>query len=57
MKKRIVVEYGNVKKLSEALNCTPQMTTLSLAYKRNSILARKIRRVAVEQYGGVEVGE
>lgn len=57
MKKRIVVEYGNVKKLSEALNCTQQMTTLSLAYKRNSILARKIRRVAVEQYGGVEVGE
>jgi hypothetical protein len=57
MKKRVVVEHGDTLKIAKALGCSRQMVIMSLRYKKNSILAGKIRYVAVSQFGGVEVGE
>lgn len=57
MKKKIVLDRGNVAKIAKVMNCTPEMVSKSVNFKKNSLLARKIRFVAKEQFGGVEVGE
>lgn len=57
MKKKIVLDHGNVSKIAKVMNCTREMVSKSLSFKKNSLLARKIRYVAKEQFGGVEVGE
>ncbi len=51
-KERIYVPYGNVKKISEALECTPQMVNGALRGLRTSKLAEKIRHVALKEYEG-----
>lgn len=56
MNRRIVLERGNVMKIARAMNCTREMVGKSLSFKKNSMLARKIRHVAKEQYGGIEIG-
>jgi hypothetical protein len=48
MKRRIVVERGDGRCLSEIFGCTVQMVTYSLSFKKNSLLARKIRKAALE---------
>jgi hypothetical protein len=55
MKRRIVVERGDVNEIAKILRCTRQMVTYSLAFKKNSLLARKIRKVAMER-GGIDTG-
>lgn len=55
MKKKIVLDHGNVAKIAKVMNCTPEMVSKSVNFKKNSLLARKIRVVAVKQFGGVEV--
>lgn len=51
------MDYGNVAKIAKVMNCTPVMVSMAINFKKNSLLARKIRYVAKEQFGGVEVGE
>lgn len=57
MKRKIVLDRGNVAKIAKVMNCTPEMVSKSVNFKKNSLLARRIRYVAKEQFGGVEVGE
>lgn len=55
MSKKIVLQHGDVSKVAASMNCTREMVSKALNYKKNSLLARKIRFVAKEQYHGVEV--
>ena len=55
MKERIVVEYGEVSKIAGLMGCSPEMVTHSLAFRKNSKLARSIRKLAIER-GGSKVG-
>lgn len=55
--RKIVVEYGNVGKIAKVMKCTPEMVSKALNFKKNSLLSRKIRKVAKEQFGGVEIGD
>lgn len=54
MKKRIVVEHGEVNVIAKILGCTRETVSRALAYQKHTILAQKIRKVALER-GGVEV--
>lgn len=56
MKARIVVEYGEVSKIAGLLGCSPEMVTHSLAFRKNSKLARSIRKLALDR-GGLKVGD
>lgn len=55
MKRRIVVEYGEVNKIAELIGCTNVMVSHALAFRKNSRLARSIRKFALER-GGTEIG-
>jgi hypothetical protein len=55
MKQRIVVERGEVNELHKLFKCSRQMVTYSLSFKKNSFLARKIRKAAMER-GGIDTG-
>lgn len=55
MKKKIVVERGEVGKLAELMGCTRVMVSYSLSYRKNSRLAKAIRKLAIER-GGVRIG-
>lgn len=55
MKRRIVVEYGEVNKIAELIGCTNVMVSHALAFRKNSRLARSIRKLALER-GGIEIG-
>ncbi|MCS3049319.1 ArsR family transcriptional regulator [Parabacteroides johnsonii] len=55
MKKRIVVEYGEVRRIALLMNCTYETVSRALAYKKDTKLARAIRKMALMR-GGVEVG-
>lgn len=56
MNRRIVMERGNVVKIAQTMNCTREMVSKALNFKKDSALARRIRFVAKEQYGGIEIG-
>lgn len=51
------MDRGSVVKLASAMNCTREMVSKALNFKKDSMLARKIRYVAKEQYGGIEIGD
>ncbi len=55
MKERIVVEYSEVGKIAGLLGCSREMVSHSLAFRKNSKLARSIRKIAIER-GGTKVG-
>lgn len=55
MKRRIVVEHGEVKRIALLMNCTYEMVSHSLAYRKNTKLAKAIRKMALIR-GGIEVG-
>lgn len=57
MNRRIVLDRGDGLKIASTFRCTREMVSKALNYKKNSQLARKIRYVAKEQYGGVEIGK
>ena len=40
MKKRIIVEYGEVKRIALLMNCTYEMVSHSLAYRKDTKLAK-----------------
>lgn len=56
MNKRIVMDRGSVLKLAKSMNCTREMVSKALNFKKDTVLARKIRHVAKDQYGGIEIG-
>lgn len=56
MKKRIVVDHGEVKRIALLMNCTYEMVSHSLAYRKDTKLAKAIRKMALIR-GGVEVGD
>jgi hypothetical protein len=47
---------GEGKKLAKLFGCTQQMVSYSLTFRKNSFLARKIRKAAMER-GGFDTGE
>jgi hypothetical protein len=51
MKRKIVVERGECKKLAMLFGCSEQMVYYSLSFRKNSLLARKIRNAAMERGG------
>lgn len=55
MNRKIVISHGDGMKIATSFNCTREMVSKALNFKKNSLLARKIRFVAKEQYNGVEV--
>ena len=55
MKERIVVEYSEGVKKTGLLGCSREMVSHSLAFRKNSKLARSIRKLAIER-GGTKVG-
>ncbi len=55
MKKRIIVEHGEVKRIALLMNCTYEMVSHSLAYRKDTKLAKAIRKMALMR-GGIEVG-
>ena len=56
MKKRIIVEHGEVRRIAHLMNCTPEMVSHSLAFRKDTRMARAIRKMALTR-GGVEVGD
>lgn len=55
MKERIVVERGYVNRIAQMKNCSREMVGHSLAFRKNTRLARSIRKLALE-LGGIKVG-
>ena len=56
MNRRIVMDRGNVVKIAKTMNCTREMVSKALNFKKDTDLARRIRHVAKSQYGGIEIG-
>lgn len=56
MNKRIIVERGVGKKIASLMGITTEMVSKSLNYKKDSHLARKVRYIAIKDFGGVIVG-
>jgi len=56
MKRRIVTERGEVKRLADLFGCTVQMASYALNFRRNSFFARDIRKEALKR-GGFDTGE
>lgn len=56
MNRRIVMDRGDVSRIAGAIGCTREMVSRALNYRVDTSLARRIRFVAKEQYGGVEIG-
>lgn len=56
MQKRVKViqlPQGNVQKIMKAYGVSETLVFNALAYRSNSLMAEKIRKDAVENYGGV----
>ena len=54
MRKKIVVEHGEVGEISRLMGCTRQMVNNSLTYRKDTDLAKRIRKMAIMR-GGQEV--
>lgn len=57
MHKRIIVDRGVGKKIAKLMGITTEMVSKSLNFKKNSILARKVRYMAIKDFDGVVIGE
>lgn len=55
MEERIIVARGNVSRIAQMKNCSREMVSHSLAFRKNTRLARSIRKLALE-LGGIKVG-
>lgn len=53
--KKIIAPIGTGVKVARALGCSTTQVSLAMNYRDDSLLSRKIRKVAVEQFGGQEV--
>ena len=54
MKKKIAVEHGEVSRIAHLMHCTREMVSHSLNYRKDTQLAKAIRKMAILR-GGVEV--
>jgi hypothetical protein len=52
MKRRIVVDRGEVLAIARLIGCTRQMVGYSLNFNKNTVLAGKIGKIAIDR-GGV----
>lgn len=50
--KKILIPYGNGAKLAKVFGCKSSAVSLALNYRRNDSISTRIRKVAIEQYGG-----
>lgn len=55
MRRRIVVEQGEVTAIARLMGCTTVFVSYALNFRRDSELARRIRRMALLR-GGIEIG-
>lgn len=55
MRRRIVVEQGEVTAIARLMGCTTVFVSYAINFRRDSELARRIRRMALLR-GGIEVG-
>ena len=51
---RVLVEYGEGRKIAKLLGCTPKMVCEALSGKKDTPLARKIRKLAIDRGGVVK---
>lgn len=56
MKKRVIVERGVGRRIAKLLDITPEMVSKSLNFGKDSRLARRVRHIALKDFGGVIVG-
>jgi hypothetical protein len=52
MKRRIVVDRGEVLAIARLIGCTRQMVGYSLNFNKNTVLAGKIGKIAIDRGGG-----
>lgn len=55
MKRRIIVEYGEVRRIAHLMNCTPEFVSRCLSFSKDTKLAKAVRKMAIMR-GGVEIG-
>lgn len=55
MRRKIVVEQGEVTAIAKLMGCTTVFVSYALNFRKNSELAKRIRRMALLR-GGIEVG-
>lgn len=55
MRRKIVVEQGEVTAIAKLMGCTTVFVSYALNFRKNSELAQRIRRMALLR-GGIEVG-
>lgn len=55
MKPEIIVKHGIIKEISLVINCHRDSVKKSLSGKIYSEKADAIRKIAIEQFGGVEI--
>jgi len=53
--RKIVISHGIGVKIAKVMGCRPEAVSMALNFRRNDTTSRKIRKVAVEQFGGVEI--
>lgn len=56
MKRKIVVEYGEVRRIARLMNCTPEFVSRSLSFGKDTQLAKAVRKMALMR-GGIEIGD
>lgn len=54
MKKKIVVMHGEMNEISRLMGCSREMVSLSLSFRKDTDLAKRIRKMAILR-GGKEV--
>ena len=54
MKKKIVVMHGEMNEFSRLMGCSREMVSLSLSFRKDTDLAKRIRKMAILR-GGKEV--
>lgn len=52
--KKIVVEHGEQLAIAQIMRCSAEFVCRALSYRKDTPLARRVRKVAMER-GGVEV--
>ena len=55
MGKKVIVKYGKVNEIAKVMKLQRETVSRALNYQSNSFTARKVRYVAIKEYGGVEV--
>lgn len=57
MRRFIKLSLASRKRLARVFGCTEKMVYLALTYRKETLLARKIRYTALKEFGGVRMVE